>query len=115
MEIATTSFKNWQIFAISGKFVVQSLSQVKKAFDALEKTGKTFIAIDLNLTTHLDSSAITLLVSVFKRVKEKNGNLVCFGANEDVTEVVNIVGLEGMVRFYKTRLQFEQSVDNPIS
>jgi anti-sigma B factor antagonist len=115
MEILVTSFQEWQIVAICGKFVMKSLGQVTKTFDALEKAEKIFIAIDLQSTTYLDSSAITFLVSVFRRVKQKNGNIVFFGANEDIMEVINIVGLDGIFHFYKTRSQFEQAVTPHLS
>jgi anti-sigma B factor antagonist len=109
MEIAISDFKNWRIVEIKGKFVFKSLGQVEKAFNALEKSDAPRIAIDLQSTTHMDSSAITLLVKLFKRMKQKNGQVVFFGANSDITEIIDIVGLGSTLRFYKTRHEFEQN------
>jgi anti-anti-sigma factor len=112
MEITVTPYKNWKIVEIDGKFVMKSLGQAIKAFDALEKGDMNFIAIDLNATTHLDSTAINFLVGVLKRILQKNGRLVFFGANDDITGIINIVGLDTTFLFYKTRLHFELSLKN---
>ena len=85
MEITLTPFSNWQIVAIDGKFVMKSLGQAAKVFDNLGKEDKKLIAVDLNATTHMDSSAINFLLGVYKQIKENNGQIVFFGANEDIT------------------------------
>ncbi len=112
MEIAVTPFYNWQIVSIDGKFVMKSLNQASKLFELLDKEEKKLIAIDLNSTTHVDSSAINLLVGVFKKIKQKNGRLVFFGANDDITGIISIVGLSNTFQFFKTRSHFEQSIAN---
>ena len=112
MEITVTPYKNWQVVAVNGKFVMKSLSQATRVFDVFEKENQKFIAVDLSLTTHVDSSAINLLLNVYKRIKEKNGQIVLFGANDDITGIIGIVGLESTFQFYKDRMQFEQSLKN---
>ena len=112
MEITVTPYENWQVVAINGKFVMKSLNQATKVFDVFEKENKKFIAIDLISTTHMDSSAINFLLTVYKRIKEKNGQIVLFGANDDITGIIGIVGLESTFQFYKDRWQFEQSLKN---
>jgi anti-anti-sigma factor len=107
MEIQISPFKNWQIVAIEGKLIFKYLSQVEKALNALEKSCHYHVAIDLTFTTNMDSSAITLIVKYFKRIRQKNGQLVFFGANKDITEIIDIVGLANTVPFFKTRQQFE--------
>jgi anti-anti-sigma factor len=86
------------------------LGHAIKIFDTLEKEDAKLIAVDLNSTTHVDSSAINFLLSIFKRIKQKNGQLVFFGANDDITGIISIVGLDSTFQFFKTRMQFEQSI-----
>jgi anti-anti-sigma factor len=112
MDIAITPFSSWHIVTIDGKFVMKSLGQAIKIFELLEKEGKNLIAIDLNSTTHVDSSAINLLVGVYKKIKQKNGQLVFFGANEDISGIIGIVGLESTFHFFKTRTHFEESISH---
>ncbi len=110
MRYEVTSFRDWQIVSIAGKFVLKTVGQISKTFESLEKAGEKYIAVNLSATTHVDSSAITLLVTFFKRMRERNGKLVFFGANDDINEIFSIVGLRTTLPFYKTRQQFENSI-----
>jgi anti-anti-sigma regulatory factor len=49
-------------------------------------------------------------VGLFKKLKHKDGRLVFFGANDDITGIINIVGLSSTFQFFKTRSHFEQSI-----
>jgi anti-anti-sigma factor len=110
MIIEVKSFENWFIVSLDGKFIVKYLSQIRKAIEPLEKMDLPLIAFDLSATTHMDSSAITLIMNYNKELLLKNGKLVLFGANEDITGIINIVGLDAAVPLYKTQADFELSV-----
>ena len=109
MDIAVTSIEQWQIVALIGKFVTKAISQVNKLFNEFEKAGTVNVALDLSRTTHMDSSAITCLLQFYKRIVIKNGKIVLFGANDDITGIITIVGLDHSVPLCKTKLDFQQN------
>ena len=109
MNVAVTSFEQWQIVSLVGKFVTKAISQVDKLFNAFEKAGKLNVAVDLSQTTHMDSSAIRCLLQFYKRITAKKGKIVLFGANNDITGIITIVGLNRSLPFFKTKLDFQQN------
>lgn len=110
MKIDIKSFENWRIVSFEGKFIVKYIAQIRKVIEPLEKMDLPLIAFDLSATTHMDSSAITLIMNYNKLLLAKKGKLVLFGANEDITGIINIVGLDVTVPLFKTHADFELSV-----
>jgi anti-anti-sigma factor len=110
MKTEIKSFENWRIISLEGKFIVKYIAQIRKAIEPFEKMDIPLVAFDLSATTHMDSSAITLIMNYHKRLLFKKGKLVLFGANEDITGIINIVGLDVSVPLYKTHADFELSV-----
>jgi anti-anti-sigma factor len=110
MDLSNSSFGEWQIVSINGKFVMKAVPYFRKYIENLEKEGSRIIAVDLSGTTHLDSSAIASLMQYSRQLVEKNGKLVIFGANEDITGIINIVGLDCTMPFYKTKSDFIKSI-----
>jgi anti-anti-sigma factor len=58
----------------------------------------------------MDSSAISCLVNCYKRLRDKNGAIALFGANNDITGILNIVGLTNTFPFFKSKSDFVQSI-----
>jgi STAS domain. len=110
MKIDIRSFEKWYIVSLEGKFIVKYIAQVRKVIEPLEKMEQPLVAFDFSATTHMDSSAITLIMNYNRRLVAKKGKLVLFGANEDITGIINIVGLDSTVPLYKTHADFELSV-----
>jgi anti-anti-sigma factor len=110
MDIAVTTFEHWQIVSLQGKFVTQAIDSVRKLFTKFEKLNILHVAVDLSQTTHMDSTAISCLVTFYKRISVKNGKIVLFGANNDITGIIHIVGLDHAFPFYKTKSDFKQSI-----
>lgn len=110
MKIDIRSFENWRIVSLEGKFIVKYLAQIRKAIDPIENAEHPLVAFDFSATSHMDSSAISLIVNFNRKIVEKKGKLVLFGANEDITGIINIVGLDSTVPLLKTQADFEQSV-----
>jgi anti-anti-sigma factor len=100
--ISTRRWKKWQIIAISGRFIIKNLFQIRNVFNEAERNSEKFVAIDLSTTTYLDSSAITIMLNFHKRCTEKGGNLVIFGLNQDIEEIISIVGVDKVVTMVKT-------------
>lgn len=100
--ISTKRWKKWLIITISGRFIVKNLFKIRNIFDEAERNSEQFVAIDLSTTTYLDSSAITIMLNFHKRCGEKGGNLLVFGLNQDIEEIISIVGVDKVITMVKT-------------
>jgi len=109
MEITARTWKEWKIISIDGTFVVKNLMRIRKVFDEVEKRAGPLIALDLTKTSHIDSSAITLMLNFQRRVLSNNGKLVVFGPNEDIMGIFSIVGFDNAIPVYRSRTDFETS------
>jgi anti-anti-sigma factor len=110
LTIDTDTWRDWQIVALKGKFVVQSFSVVRNKFETMETGRSHNIAIDMTGITQIDSSALTIVLNFQKRILEKGGKLAIFGPNAIIKETLVIVGFNMAVPIYNTRAMFEQSV-----
>ncbi len=110
IKISTEKWHSWNIIKIEGKFVIKFVAEIRKAFETVKDGPSPKIALDLSQTTHLDSSAMTLMLNFQNRLKEKNGGMALFGANEDIMGIITIVGFDSFVPIYRTREDFERSV-----
>jgi len=110
MKINTEQWQAWDIVSIEGKFVIKFVAEIRKHLEPLKDRVTPRIALDLTKTTHLDSSAMTLMLNFQSRLKEKNGGMVLFGANDDIMGIITIVGFDSFVPIYRTRPDFERGV-----
>jgi len=100
--IHKSTWNDWTIISIAGRFTVQNILQVKLFFDTLITDSAIKIGIDLNRTTYLDSSAITILLNFNRRCSEKSGKVVLFGLAPDIEAILSIVGIDKVVKTVKT-------------
>ena len=112
VKISSEVWNSWNIIAIEGKFVIKFVSEIRKVLEPIKAQETPKIALDLSKTTHLDSSAMTLMLNYQNRLKEKKGGMVVFGANEDIMGIITIIGFDSFVPIYRTRADFERSIQS---
>ena len=110
VKISSEVWNSWNIIAIEGKFVIKFVAEIRKVLEPIKEQETPKIALDLSKTTHLDSSAMTLMLNYQNRLKEKKGGMVVFGANEDIMGIITIIGFDSFVPIFRTRADFENSV-----
>jgi anti-anti-sigma factor len=110
LSITVEMRQGWHVMILAGKFVVKTLSVVRKRFEEIEAGQGPKVAIDLTTVTQLDSSAMTIVLNFQKRLQQKNGHVVVIGPSEEIREMFSIVGFNKAVPVYATQAQFEQSV-----
>lgn len=112
LSIVLEMRQGWNVMILAGKFVVKSLSLVRKRFEVIEAELRPKVAMDLTGVTQLDSSAMTIILNFQKRLQEKNGHVVVIGPAEEIREMFSIVGFNKAVPMYSTLAQFEQSINS---
>jgi len=114
MQLKTEVWNGWHLISLGGQFVVRNLAPVRSELDSAENSDSHRVALDLSDCTHLDSSAITLIVNYFKRLTSKNGKMVVYGINKDIKEIFSIVGLDRIIPVYSSKEDFQQKVSENV-
>jgi anti-anti-sigma factor len=115
VKITVEQWNSWNIVSIEGKFVVKFVAEIRKALEPLKERANPQIVLDLTKTTHLDSSAMTLMLNYQNRLTEKQGELAVYGVNEDIMGIITIVGFDSFVPIYHSRSDFEHGVSPSVS
>lgn len=97
MEVITHQKGDWFVIKLIGAFVVRNMLNIRTLLDDQSSLPDAKVAIDLSETNYIDSSAITLLVNSNKKIKKSRGELIVFGANDDIKGIFSIVNLEATI------------------
>lgn len=97
MNVNTMTSNDWFVIQLEGAFVVRNIRDIRSVLNKQSSVPGAKIAIDLSNTNYIDSSAITLLVNVNKKIKSSSGEFVVFGANDDIKGIFSIVNLEATI------------------
>lgn len=76
--------------------------RLKKCLLRRINEGVRVILVDLSETGFIDSTGIGVLVGAIKRLREAEGALAVIGANETVSSIFEIVGLENVIPRYRS-------------
>jgi serine/threonine-protein kinase RsbW len=81
------------IAVISGDVDTAVVPELKESLEAALDGGCRNVVLDLSRVTYADSSALSLLVWLDKRLRPLDGRMVLAGANRDVTRILELSGL----------------------
>jgi len=113
MDIGGREKKQYHIIDIVGKIDRLKDSIVLKSYiNTLLEKNSYFIAMNLAQVTYLDSGALNVLIYCHNTLKKKGGNLVLIEPNEYVRDVLEVVGLNKLVKIFSTEEEFEHELQN---
>jgi anti-sigma B factor antagonist len=76
------------------KLDVLNMKRLKEKMLEIIADGNTNIIINLKQITFIDSSGLSVLISLFKHIKTLNGSMVLCGLNTQPTELLEITQLD---------------------
>jgi anti-sigma B factor antagonist len=88
---------------VEGEVDIYSAPQFKEVLLQGIEEGASRIIVDLAKVTFIDSTALGVLVSGAKRVRPQNGTLDIVCADENITRIFEITGLDRIFGIYPTR------------
>ena len=100
LETAELTPKVWCI-RIQGELDSSNLERLKAAFDMIFKRKVYQIVINLEKTRYVASSGIGCIIGGFTTAIKNGGRMVMAAAPLQVMEVLNLIGLAGVLRFAK--------------
>lgn len=108
MEISNRESHKFQIIDISGKIDRLKDSIILKSFiNSMLDKDQVKIVFNLSKVTYLDSGALNVLIYAHNTIKKKGGTLALIEPNEYVNDVLEVVGLDKLVKIYPTEEDFE--------
>jgi anti-anti-sigma factor len=113
MDIGGRDKKHYYIVDVVGKIDRLKDSIVLKSYinTLLEK--ETYnVALNLAQVTYLDSGALNVLIYCHNTLHKKGGYLVLIEPNEYVRDVLEVVGLNKLVKIFSTEKEFEHEIQN---
>jgi anti-anti-sigma factor len=113
MNISASEFKEYQIVELVGKIDRLKDSIVLKShINTLLDKSNLRVALDLAKITYLDSGALNVLIYAHNSLKKKGGALVLIQPNEYVKDVLEVVGLDKLVKIYTSEEDFRNDASN---
>ena len=86
---------------------------LKSYINTLIEKGIVHIALNLSQVTYLDSGALNVLIYSHNTLMKKEGILALIEPNEYVRDVMEVVGLNRLVKIYYSQEEFEHVSNNP--
>jgi anti-anti-sigma factor len=111
MDIGGRDKSNYHIIDIVGKIDRLKDSIVLKSYvNTLLERNLNRVAMNLARVTYMDSGALNVLIYSHNTLSKKGGNLVLIEPNEYVKDVLEVVGLNKLVKIFSTEKEFENDV-----
>jgi len=82
-----------EVIIKSKRFDYSVMKEIKEAFEKLADEGNKKIILNLENVEFMDSSGLSVIISLYKRLNQEDGKLVICGLQEQPTELINITQL----------------------
>jgi anti-anti-sigma factor len=110
MELGGSQKGNVFIVSIVGKIDRLKDSIVLKSYiNTIIEKGVVSVALNLSSVTYLDSGALNVLIYSHNILSKKGGVLALIEPNEYVRDVLEVVGLNKLVKIFSTQEEFEHA------
>ena len=98
MEISVLGKYKTLLVKLDGDIDHHSVKKIRDAADReLEKTGIVNIAFDFGQVDFMDSSGVGLVIGRYKKVIGLGGNVIVFGASDEIRKIFDMSGLGGKI------------------
>ena len=94
MEINSTEKGQVVVLHLGGRFDAHEVDPVSAWMDEQTGLGRTRMIIDLAGVNFVDSTALSTLVRILKRCRERNGNLRLCGLQQSVRVIFELTRLD---------------------
>lgn len=91
-----------EVVRLSGRLDAKSVEDLKAEMKGLNNQA---VALDLTKVNFVDSSALGLIVSVFRRIQESGGKFCLFGLSAQVSAIFELTRLHRIFDIYADQAQ----------
>ncbi len=109
MEINVRNSGNFRIVDIVGRIdhLENSIALKSKLISEIENNVKN-IGLNLSQVTYLDSGALNVFIYCNNILTKNKGSFCLIEANEYVSDVIEVVGLQKLINVFSTEKDFEK-------
>lgn len=100
--IKTYNYKDYVVFKMPERYDAPSVKQLKEEVNDYISAGKYKIIFDFLETKIINSPEIGLLISVYKTLKEKNGDFKIAGLCESISGLFRLTKLDKVFEIYES-------------
>jgi anti-anti-sigma factor len=102
-------YGNLWVFKLKGDLPVKMLLELKDSISEAKRTKKS-VALDLTDVTALNSNAVGFFGNAQKKLQSVGAELYLVSPNEDVFEVMDLVGLDKKMPIYLEWEKFQKEI-----
>jgi serine/threonine-protein kinase RsbW len=123
IEVRPTDGPDACVVQVTGDIDMMSAPALREKLDATLDSGCKNVVLDLSRVAYADSSALSLLIWLDRRLSPLDGRLMLAGANRDITRILELSGLVQIAHTVGTSpnvaaalegLELAEKVDEPI-
>jgi anti-anti-sigma factor len=107
MSIKLEQYDGWDIVVIKGAMMISKLRHDPPIFGVLGDKPGTHVALDLSETLAIDSGALSVLLTLERRLRMNGGSLVVLSPSEEIRVLFGIVGFDDRIQILDSRREFE--------
>ena len=100
MSISITEHGTVDVIQLPSRLVMANAASVRKEIQARVKEGRTHTVLDLGQTSFMDSSGLSVLVSVLKSVHKVGGEVVLLNLGDDVRALVELTRMHEVFKIF---------------
>lgn len=83
--------------------------QMKNRFSRLINQNRKFFLLDLKEAGHADLAGLGILVDRIRKVRSLNGDIRLFNIRPEVTQILNMIGLNQIIEMFSTEEEARRS------
>jgi len=93
---------SWTILRVAGELDLHTSPLLQERLADMLGDGVSRLALDLQDVGFMDSSSLAVLVTVLKRLRERNGEMTLLGVNGSPLKVLALTGIDRVMTMYPT-------------
>jgi anti-sigma B factor antagonist len=91
------------VIELGGEIDLYTAPEFKERMAEIIDEGKTRVVVDLSQATFIDSTTLGVLVGGVKRLRPAGGSLALVCADENITKIFEITGLDRVFPIHESR------------
>jgi anti-anti-sigma factor len=100
MNIETYNSGIFRILKISEQIVIEDLQELKLLIDGYIEQDEKYIAVNFCEASYLFSGAIGILVSIYKSLRDRAGELCLIEPKSDILELLKTMGIDSLIPIF---------------
>lgn len=102
LRVETRDVDRWAVVSVAGELDVYTCPILRTELEALSRSGRAHIVLDLAALEFTDSSGLGVMVGALKRALAADGTVRVAGAQEYLLKMLRITGLAKMFPISET-------------